>query len=434
MDDDKFEALAFPHLFPLGRNTLSTGRTVNLTAKKYFIQKILDVDGRFAKNIDYLLAAQYCSEQKHVQDSISIMMRQSCGKVNAGQVKNSSYVASLCHSDNAFRVLKKVRGSPPYWAQLQHDVMAMIRQLGKATFFLILSCADLKWPDVIQIIARQYGRHYTDNDIKEMSFEDKSTWIRTNPVTVARHFHYRLQSFFHNCILTPAQPLGPVEDYVIRIEFQQRGSPHAHIVLWIKDAPQLGVDTDEQVTEFINRYQTASLCEDEDVNELVRTVQTHNHSSYCRKNGTCRFEFPKPPSNKTLIATCKEEGIMEANNVMKSVYQKIHKFGDTVSNITLEEILEMCGISQEEYSAALAVTKKGSKIILQRTTKDLSTNPFNKHILKFWGANMDLQYIVDCYACVMYLASYVLKAEKGMSMLLKNVAKEAEKEHIRIQL
>ena len=28
---------------------------------------------------------------------------------------------------------------------------------------------------------------------------------------------------------------------------------------------------------------------------------------------------------------------------------------------------------------------------------------------------MDIQYIVNAYACVMYVASYVLKAEKGMS-------------------
>ena len=47
---------------------------------------------------------------------------------------------------------------------------------------------------------------------------------------------------------------------------------------------------------------------------------------------------------------------------------------------------------------------------------------------------MDLQYIIDCYACVMYIASYVLKAERGMSELLKAVAKEAECENIQTQL
>ena len=47
---------------------------------------------------------------------------------------------------------------------------------------------------------------------------------------------------------------------------------------------------------------------------------------------------------------------------------------------------------------------------------------------------MDMQYIVNAYACVMYVASYVLKAEKGMGELLKQAAQEVEKENIRAQL
>ena len=44
-----------------------------------------------------------------------------------------------------------------------------------------------------------------------------------------------------------AQPLGDIVDYAIRVEFQARGSPHAHCVLWVKDAPKYGVDTDEDI-------------------------------------------------------------------------------------------------------------------------------------------------------------------------------------------
>ena len=47
---------------------------------------------------------------------------------------------------------------------------------------------------------------------------------------------------------------------------------------------------------------------------------------------------------------------------------------------------------------------------------------------------MDIQYVVNAYACVMYIASYVLKAEKGMSELLKEAAKEANEGNTRQQL
>ena len=53
---------------------------------------------------------------------------------------------------------------------------------------MALSAADMKWPDMIQTIARQYGVSYTDDDVASLSFEDKSNWLKRNPVTAARHF------------------------------------------------------------------------------------------------------------------------------------------------------------------------------------------------------------------------------------------------------
>ena len=48
--------------------------------------------------------------------------------------------------------------------------------------------------------------------------------------------------------------LGELVDYAIRIEFQARGSPHAHTILWIKDSPKLGEQSDEEECAFIDRY------------------------------------------------------------------------------------------------------------------------------------------------------------------------------------
>ena len=47
---------------------------------------------------------------------------------------------------------------------------------------------------------------------------------------------------------------------------------------------------------------------------------------------------------------------------------------------------------------------------------------------------MDLQYILDPYACVMYIASHMLKSEKSVGELLKQVSKECDGEQIRTQL
>ena len=128
--------------------------------------------------------------------------------------------------------MKNIRGSPPYYQCTFYDLLAMICQLGTPTWFFILSdsAADLKWPDMIQTIARQYGVHYTDDEVAALSFDEKSNWLKHNPVIAARHFHYRLNVFFQDFLKSTAKPLGEIVDYAIRIEFQARGSPHAHIV------------------------------------------------------------------------------------------------------------------------------------------------------------------------------------------------------------
>ena len=64
----------------------------------------------------------------------------------------------------------------------------MIRQLALPTWFFTLSAADMQWPDVIQTIAQQYSTMLTEEDVKSMSFKEKSDWLRQNPVTAARHF------------------------------------------------------------------------------------------------------------------------------------------------------------------------------------------------------------------------------------------------------
>ena len=167
----------------------------------------------------------------------------------------------------------------------------MIRQLGTPTWFFTLSAADMKW---LQTIAKQYGVHYTDEQVSVLSFDEKSSWLRRNPVTAARHFQYRLNTFFQEFLKSTAKPLGEIVDYGIRIEFQARGSPHAHCLIWVKDAPKYG---DNEVCDFIDKYISCAIPEQEGkLKDLVLLLQQHKHSTYCKRNKTCCFNFPKPPN------------------------------------------------------------------------------------------------------------------------------------------
>ena len=54
-------------------------------------------------------------------------------------------------------------------------------------------------------------------------------------------------------------------------------------------------------------------------------------------------------------------------------------------------------------------------------------NPYIRHLITAWQANHDIQFVLDAYACAMYIVSYISKSQRGMSTLLYNAAKEAKK-------
>ena len=71
--DNDFEVLAFPDLFPYGSGGYhSANRKVKLPIRKYFQQHLLNVDGRFAQNIEYLFCAQYIAGIKQIESDATL--------------------------------------------------------------------------------------------------------------------------------------------------------------------------------------------------------------------------------------------------------------------------------------------------------------------------------------------------------------------------
>ena len=156
MIDINFEAMSNPEKFPYGTGTFSSKRPRKLTYRKYFNQRLLDVDGRFAKDLDYLFVAQYICEAKQIRDDgNNFAMRQKPSRqFTAAQAKSPEILSQFMRNDRAYSFMKNIRGSPPYYQRVFHDLLAMIRQLGTPTWFFTLSAADLKWPDMIKTITQ----------------------------------------------------------------------------------------------------------------------------------------------------------------------------------------------------------------------------------------------------------------------------------------
>ena len=80
---------------------------------------MLDQDGCFAKDVEYIFGMQYAVEHKQVRDCISIALRQTKGwqqlgkNIDACMLKNPHDIQSLLKKDKAYTFLKNIRGSPP---------------------------------------------------------------------------------------------------------------------------------------------------------------------------------------------------------------------------------------------------------------------------------------------------------------------------------
>ena len=62
-------------------------------------------------------------------------------------------------------------------------------------------------------------------------------------------------------------------------------------------------------------------------------------------------------------------------------------------------------------------------VVLKRETCECFINNYNSSVMLAWQANMDLQFVLNAYACVMYVASYIMKTDRAMGEILKCVLK-----------
>ncbi|XP_041482326.1 uncharacterized protein LOC121429412 [Lytechinus variegatus] len=454
LQDETNEAKCFPVLFPQGQPTYHDKRDQKLTLGRYLHNRLMHVDNRFAQNTDYIFYAQYSYEIQQVLSQVSIALRQSRSKkdnsssIKASDLKCAEKIQNILKSDRGYKFLKQIRGTPPYWQKTQKDILAMVRQLGKPTWFASFSCADMRWPEMINTLLRQQG---DSRKPSELDWAEKCNLIRSNPVTVARMYDKRFNTFLKKVILSPAAPIGIIDDFAFRHESQSRGSIHTHILLWVRHAPELGKDKDEEVVQFIDKYISClnpDKNEDEELHEIVSSVQQHSkkHSKSCKKKGTvCRFNFPRPPSEKTFIIkvkdkdsskheeTCKppkkNENQADAKNSRKSDANELlnsvkNALSDGTEFNSAKQLFDKLGITQSQFQNAHNEIASQESIIIKRNPADVWINQFNPDLLRAWNANMDLQYVTNAYACVVYIVSYMSKAEREMGLLLSQTLSE----------
>ena len=183
--------------------------------------------------------------------------------------------------------------------------------------------------------------------------------------------------------------------------------------MWVKDAPKVDENSDEEVCAFVDRYINGrvpcDIPENQEIRSLVMKLQTHSHSPCCRAHakGKCHFHFPHPPSTKTIIARGVSDDFSSeiSEKDRRHVIQLVHEKMEEGSGASLKDILESECIPEEMYLECLKISQgtRGTDVILQQDIGDCNTNNFNSDSLKLWRANIDIQFIANPIACIKYV-------------------------------
>ncbi|XP_031096933.1 uncharacterized protein LOC116001185 [Ipomoea triloba] len=173
---------------------------------------------------------------------------------------------------------------PPYYArekdsvilvQNYQDAMAICRWISYPNLFITFTC-NPKWPEI--------QRYLANLDLK----------AKDRPDIVCQIFKMKLDDLIKE--LRSRELFGPVRAVIYIIEFQKRGLPHAHILLFLANNDRNAVST------FIDKMIAVEIPSkevDPEYYNCVEEFMVHGSCGHARKkspcmlNGRCLKHFPK---------------------------------------------------------------------------------------------------------------------------------------------
>ncbi|KAL8594215.1 hypothetical protein ACOMHN_033078 [Nucella lapillus] len=104
-------------------------------------------------------------------------------------------------------------GSPRYMAERTQDAMAYVRKFGRPDLFITFTC-NPKW-----------------DEIQRELFEGQDA--KTRHDIISRVFHEKQKKL--RWLLKEGQVFGTLKAWMYTIEWQKRGLPHSHTLIWCNE-------------------------------------------------------------------------------------------------------------------------------------------------------------------------------------------------------
>ncbi|XP_070048226.1 uncharacterized protein [Nicotiana tomentosiformis] len=175
-------------------------------------------------------------------------------------------------------------GGPRYRVQNYQDAMAICRWAGYPDLFLTFTC-NPKWPEINEMLCL-IGQESDDNRVD----------------IICRVFQIKLFQLMQD--LKKNQPFGKIIACLYTIEFQKRGLPHGHILLFLH--PTLKSPFTDHIDRII-AAEISNLEVDPCGYNAVKNFMMHgpcgelNPHCPCMRQGKCTKHFPKKFNDRTTF-------------------------------------------------------------------------------------------------------------------------------------
>ena len=134
-------------------------------------------------------------------------------------------------------------------------------------------------------------------------------------------------------------------------------------------------------------------------------------------------------SRKLQRVLKKVKAILEDEEALKKIWQKVPEKGDTVEEyeenrrLRIRELLRMAEVEEEMYYAALRTSKRGVVVVLKRDLDEINIEPYNPEWIRNWNGNISFRVCGDFFGVITYVTEYYMKDETKTMEAIKEVLK-----------
>ena len=262
-------------------------------------------------------------------------------------------------------------GGDRYMRMKMHDIIAISNTIGHPDVFLTMTC-NPAWPEI------------TDALFPGQKANDR-------PDLCNRVFKMKQRILLQ--YLKTEEPFGNMRAHVSVIEFQKRGLPHAHIILFLDEQAKNNFQNPEHVDKLISA-EIPPIAEPQlraaVLKHMIHKPCNELANALCIRDGRCLRGFPKKFRNET--------GIQDGANYISYKRRDRLSGGDSVSMPYLTP-----GIGYQSCNI------DNSWVV-----------PYSPFLMRMFQCHFNVELCVSKVGSIKYLFKYVCKGQDRVTVELRN--------------